>query len=297
MNLREGLRPVLSWVFGICLSVLFVSLWGRAVVSDTETLGESLAPMAQSQAVVDVVTGWLGDQMVSAGADRQVVEPALDHFLETSDVGVALDTLVADVVTAAASVDPAGSTVDVRGVVAPAIPEVAAELSSLGYGTTESTIRSMVEDLDPLVIREPGQRALVGPGSPAASRLGTAFLLALVGVIVFGTSTVYLSEDRVAAVRGLLSRIALGGLSFAIFLRIGSWVVDPGGGRAPVSATVSNLAASKWTVPLQVGLVAGLLALTIYYGRKLVRRVGESRTPAERPTPPEERPLSLSGLR
>ena len=177
MSLRDGARPVFAWAFGICLSVLFVALWGRAVVADSETLGQSLAPMARSQTVVDLVTGWLGDQLVSAGADPVMVEPTMDYFLESSDVGKALDTFVADVVVAAASVDPAGSTVDVRNVIAPAIPEVAHELTALGHHTDEGTIRSLVEGLDPLVIREPGQPALVGPGSPAASRLGTAFLL------------------------------------------------------------------------------------------------------------------------
>lgn len=295
MSARDGARPVFAWAFGMCLSVLFVALWGRAVVADSETLGESLAPMARSQVMLDLVTGWLGDQLVSAGADPVMVAPAMDYFLESSDVGEALDSLVADVVVAAASVDPGGSTVDVRGVVAPAIPEVAGELTALGYRTNESAIRSLVDGLDPLVIRGPAQPALVGPGSPAVSRLGTAFLLALVGLVVFGTASVSISDDRVATLRGLLNRIALGGLSFAIFLRIGAWVVDPGGGRAPLRETMANLAASKWTVPLRVGVVAGLLALAIYYGRKSVRRVAASRRRDEEPRPPAERPLSISG--
>lgn len=142
----------------------------------------------------------------------------------------------------------------------------------------------MVAGLDPLIVREAGDRPVVGPDSPTAARLGTAALLGFIGLLTFGFGVVRLSEDRVVAVKELLNRVALGGLSFALFLRLGSWVLDPSGGRAPVQATLSGLAGSKWLVPLGVAVVAGSIAGAIYLGKRWFRRqisAGHSESPAE----------------
>ncbi|HEU4319320.1 MAG TPA: hypothetical protein VFS66_04500 [Acidimicrobiia bacterium] len=285
MTARGTTQSSLGWAFGICLSVLFVSLWGRAVVVDTETLGESLAPLGRSEVVVDYVTDWMGDELVASGVPTDVVDPAIDRFMESSAVTSAVDGLVAEVVVAAASPDPAGSNVDVRSHLAPAVPEVAQGLEDLGYGFTRSQVQGVVEDLDPIVIRQPGQSALVGPNSPTAARLGIASLIATIGLTVFGSVYIRLSEDRVTALRRLLNRVAVSGLSFAVLLRLGAWVVDPAGGRAPVPETLANLAASKWLTPLQVGLVAAVVAAVVYVVRRSVTPGGGSPSPSEQPTP------------
>jgi len=261
---RTSVRSSLGWAFGISLSILFVSLWGRAVVVDTETLGESLAPLARSEMVVDYVTDWMGDELVGSGVPTDIVDPAIDRFMESSVVTTAVDSLVAEVVVAAASPDPSGSSVDVRSHLAPAVPEVTQGLEDLGYGFTRSQVQGVVEDLDPIVIRQPGQSALVGPNSPTAARLGIASLIAAIGLAVFGSAYIRLSEDRLMALRSLLNRVAVGGLSFAVLLRLGAWVLDPAGGRAPVPETVANLASSKWWLPLQVALVAAAVAAVVY---------------------------------
>lgn len=290
-------RSTLGWAFGMSVSILLLSLWGRAVVVDTDTLADSLSPLAGAGVVTDFVGDWMADEMVDAGADPAMVEPAVDHYLQSSEVGNTLDQLVEETVHAAASSDPAGATIDMAALFRPSVPDTAAGLSAMGFGVTEGQVADVVEQFDPLVIRQPGAEAIVGPNSQTAARLGTAALLAVLALIGFGLGYVAISEDRVGAIRSLATRVAVGALSFAVFLRVGSWVLDPDRGRAPVQETVSVLARSKWLVPLEVAVVAGVIAGLIYVGRRMFRPAGESLSPDELSTPPSEQPESLSTRR
>lgn len=272
MKPRAALRSGLGWAFGIALSVMFLALWGRSVVADTDTLAESLSPLAGSATVTDFVSGWMADELVESGADPATVRPTVDFFFESSSVGATIDQLVGEVIHAAATNGPGGSRVDMAGLMAPTVPELTVGLSGMGYPVSQAEVAEVVAGLDPLVVREAGDRPVVGPHSPTAARLGTAALFGFLGLLVFGFGVVRLSDDRLVAVKGLLNRIALGGLSFAVFLRLGSWVLDPSGGRAPVQATLSELAGSKWLVPLGVALAAGSIAGAIYLGRRWFKR-------------------------
>jgi hypothetical protein len=285
----------MSWAFGFSVTVLFIALWGRAVVVDTDKLAESLVPLSDAGAVVDVFAGWIADELVDSGYEPEVVDPAVDYMLQSSATAGALDAFVGDVVRAAATSNPEGSTVDMSSLLAPAVPEVTAGLTDLGFPAEEPEIASVVAGLDPMVVRQPGTSAFIGPASPAATRLGTAALLAVLGMATFGYFSVVSSEDRITAVRGLFTRVAVGGFGFSILLLIGSWITDPRGGRAPVSETISGVASSKWLVPLQVGLVAAVIAGSIYVTRRWLRREEAIHSGDEPPTQPEERPLSRSG--
>lgn len=267
------------------------------MVIDTETLAESLSPLASSGVVVDYVSDWMADEMVESGVEPELVEPTVDHFLGSTSIGRTFEQFTTEVVYAAASTDPGGTSIDMAALIHPAVPEITLGLNELGYEVSEGAVSEIVQDFDPLVIRQPGSGAIVGPASPTAARLGTAALLAAVAILVFGAGFVALSEDRVTGVRNLATRAAIGGLSFAVFLRVGSWVLDPEGGRAPVPETLSELTASKWAVPLQVAAVSALIAGSIYVGRRVIKRVGVSRPPDGRPTQPSEPQKSLSESR
>jgi hypothetical protein len=281
----------------MAVSILFLALWGRAVVADTETLSDSLSPLARSGVVTDFVADWMAEELTESGADPATVRPTVDFFFESSSVGATVDQLVGEVVYAAATSSPEGSRIDMAALIGPTVPELTMGLAGMGYPVAESEVADVVADLDPLIIRQPGSDAMVGPNSPTAARLGTAALLATLAIIVFGFGVVALSEDRVGAVRGLATRVAIGGLSFAVFLRLGAWVLDPSGGRAPVRATVSELASSKWMVPLEVAVVAAAIAATIYVGRRWLRRRGGFPSEDGSATPLREREPSQSGSR
>ncbi len=279
------------------VTILFLSLWGRAVVIDTDALAESLSPLADTAIVSDLLGNWMADEMIEAGADPELVEPTIDYYFQSSGIGDALDQLVVEMVYAAGSSGPEAATVDMAALIRPSVPELALGLSQLGYPVTQQEVALVVAQFDPLVIRQPGADPMIGRSSPTAARLGTAALLALVAMIGFGSGVAALSEDRVGAVKSLLTRVAVGGLSFAVFLRVGSWVLDPAGGRAPVQATLSEVTRSKWLVPLEVALVAAAAAAAIYYGRRWLTRGEAIPSPDESPTLPAEQSGSLSGHR
>ena len=287
-------RSTFGWVFGMAVSVLLLSLWGRAVVVDTETLAESLSPLATSSRVTGYLTNWIEGEMAARGADAVEVDDDVGRLYISPAVARTLDQLIVELVAAAASTDPNGSRVDVAGVVAPSVPALATGMASLGYPVTESEVSDIVASMEPLVVREPGTPALVGPNSLTATRLGTAALLALSALLMLGYGFVSLSEDRWSAVRSLLTRVALGGLSFAIFLKLGSWVLDPSGGRAPVQASISAVAGSKWAVTLVMAMVAAAVAAVVYLVRRRLRPL-ESDGPEWRFDDTEERPMSLTG--
>jgi hypothetical protein len=291
---RKPILSVAGWAFGMAVTILFIALWGRAVVADTEALGESLSPLATSQAVIDSFAEWMADQMVEEGVDPALIEPTIDHFVESSRVTSTLELLIAEVVDAAGTPSLDGATVNMQRLLTPAVPEVTAGLAGLGVPIAEAELQAIVDDLDPMGIREPGSAAIVGPESATATRLGTASVLAVLAMGLFGYLIVSLSEDRVTAVRTLLTRVAVGGVGFAILLRVGSWVLDPGGGRAPVPDTLSLIARSKWMLPFQMAVAAGVVAGLIYAVRRIIRRAGVPPSADEPATLQPERELSLS---
>ncbi len=195
----------------------------------------------------------------------EVVGGAVDDVLEEPEVVSALDRLLLEVVLAAGIPGAGASTVDVAAVLQPAAPAIARSISqsSDGQVTTEQISR-VIDGLEPLVVRASGSTPVVGSSSPIAGRLGTATLLAMLTMLLTGWLVVASSKDRLVAVKGLLTRVSLGALSFAVMLRIGSWVLNPSGGRAPVSQTMSALFQSKWMVPLLVAGVAGVGVLVAW---------------------------------
>ncbi|MGH8915708.1 MAG: hypothetical protein ACRDZM_14480 [Acidimicrobiia bacterium] len=271
-----------AWLFGLASTVLLVGLWGRAVVVDTDGLAESLTPLAGSDMVADRLSTWLEAELVESGVDGPTASAAADEVLVHPAVGPLLEDLVAEGVEAAASADPSGSSVDVGAILRPSSGEMTAGLNAAGVPVTQSQVEAALADLDPLVIRDPSRRPLVGPSSPLASTLGTGAMLGLVLMIISGWAYVLSSTDRVRALRSLLNRFALGALSFAVLLKIGSWIADPEGGRAPVGESLALLANSKWMVPLALGMGSLAAAGVAWFFRKRKRPVAVSRSAPER---------------
>lgn len=278
--MRPGTRRLLgstaAWIFGLATSVLFVSLWGRAIVIDAAELSDSLRPLSQSEQVVGAFSEWMTNELVETGISGPVARDATETALVTTQVSVALENLVDEVVEAAASDEPEGATVDVAETMRPTVPAVTAALLETGVPVSESQVELLVSRLDPLVVREPGGPPVVGNTSPLARRLGTAALLAVITQVVFGAVYALAAPDRLKRIRTLLTRFAVTGLSFAVLLKLGSWVLDPQGGRAPVSATLSNLADSKWLIPALMGAIGAIAALFVWLVRASARPVAAS---------------------
>lgn len=296
MTKRRMAHAVAVWVFGLCMSVFLIAVWGRSVVGDSDELARSLAPLSDSFAVVDLFTDWLTDEMIETGVDPSVVESAAAEAARTPEVRHAADLFVVELISAAAAVDQKDAVVDVASLLAPAAPAIASALSeSLSEPVPPAQVATIIEHLDPLVIHE-GRPPLVGPASPIATRLGTAAVLAMVVILCSGWVAVVTADERAEELRRLFNRIALGGLSFGVLLLIGSWIVSPIGGRAPVSETIGLIAGSKWIVPMVVGGVAaaGGIGVAVYV-RRYFTPVGEFPPADESPTPAQERSPTPSG--
>jgi len=272
---------VSGWLFGLASTVLLVGLWGRAVVVDTDALAESLTPLAGSDVVADRFSTWLETELVQSGVDGPTASVAADQVLEHPAVGPLLEDLVAEGIEAAASADPTGSSVDVAGILGPSSAEITAGLNAAGVPVSPEQVEVALSELDPLVIREPSERPLLGASSPLASTLGTGALLGVVLMLISGSAYVLSSRDRVRALRSLLNRFALGALSFAVLLKIGSWIVDPTGGRAPVGESLALVADSKWVVPMSLGLGSLGAACIAWLFRKRMRPAATSRPAPE----------------
>ena len=250
-----------GWVFGLASTVLLVGIWGRAVVVDTNELADTLSPLAAGDMVSDRLATWLEAELVEAGVDGAGAAVAADQVLAHPSVGPVLEELVAEGVEAAASADPTGASVDVAAILLPASGQITKGLNEAGVPVSSEQVEAALTQLDPLVVRNPSDRPFVGASSPLAANLGTAAMLGALLMLFSGTSYVAMSRDRMRAFRALLTRFALGALSFAVLLRLGSWLADPEGGRAPFRESFALLANSKWLVPLTIGLVAMAAAL------------------------------------
>lgn len=283
---RIKIENMAGWLFGLSVTVLLVSIWGRAVVVDEEALGESLLPLARSAVVVDQVADWLKEELVTSGVEEPIAETTVAGVIQSQAFDQAVDRFVVSVVDAAAGKGSA-ATVDIASILTPAIPEIAGELASAGMALSEDYIEDVVAGIDPLVIRDPGESPLIGPRSRVASRLGTATAVAVILILGTGAIAVRAADDHLTALRQLLSRIALGGLSFGIMLRVGAWVLDPSRGRAPLSESLSRLANSKWLIPVLVAAVAAALSGVVWGARRYVRRAEAIRTRSGEPIPLE----------
>jgi hypothetical protein len=251
------------------------------VVVDTDELAESLTPLAASDAVADRFSSWLEQELVASGVEAPAASTAAAQVLVHPEVGPILEQLVAEGVEAAASADPSGSSVDVASILMPAASQITAGLNEAGVPVSSAQVEAAIAGLDPLVIRDPADRPFVGVSSPLASKLGTAALLAVVLMIGSGWAYAAFSPDPMAALRNLLTRFALGALSFAVFLKIGSWIVDPSGGRAPVRESFALVADSKWVVPLTLGLASLGAAGVAWLFKRRIRPAAGSRSERE----------------
>jgi hypothetical protein len=274
---RRFALGVAGWVFGLAATVLLGSIWGRAVVVDTGELADTLSPLAASELVAGRISAWLEAELTTAGLGEAEAAQAAGRVLAHPGVGPVVEQLVAEGVEAAATGDLGSTSVDVAAILAPASGQITSGLNEAGVPVTDEQVVAALSRLDPIVVRDPADRPLIGAASPLATSLGTAAILGAGLMAISGTAYIAMSRDRLRALRSLVTRFALGALSFAVILRIGSWLVDPEGGRAPFRESVALLANSKWMVPLTIGLGAAGAALLLRISRRMLRPAATSR--------------------
>ncbi len=233
------------WVFGLALSVVLGSLWGRAVTGDEETLSEAATAAANADWVAVQISAWLGDAVAEQGVvpERQA-SAAIRAVWQQPEARAAVQDLIAQGV--AAGLAPPGTSVkiDAAAAMLPLADEVAAALNQAGVPTTPAEVAGFLAGIEPVVaVAAPGQ----GAGSLRQVRgfLTMALLGAAVVMALAAAAALALSEDHWATVRGLAMRATLTALGFAVLLRVSAWALDPSGGAAPLREGGSVLLGSN----------------------------------------------------
>lgn len=278
------------WAFGLATTIVLVSVWGRAVTADEVTLAESADAVLASGYVDERVESWVGDALVAATAvspDR--TGAVAERVLASPEFSTARADVVDQLV--AAALDPSAGTVTIEPADAFAdVVDVTVEaLAAEGVAVEPAVVATGLAALPPVTLDDVGLGGIDGGVAGTRTFLTRAFLAGLAVVAAAAAAAVATSRQRTRQVRDLATRVAVSGVSFAIFLRVGAWATDPAAGRSPIAAGGSVLLGSHGHVPLWVAGVATGVALV---AAVTVRR--RRRSPAG-PTPVVERPMEPVG--
>lgn len=249
---RRYALPVLLWLYGMSVTVTLISVWGRAVVVDTGLLASAAEDAAGADPISRQIEAWLARQLADVPllsvntADDLAADLVEDPTLQTT-----LDALVGAVVAAAGA--PEGEAeVDVAGLLAPAVPSITERLARSGVPVPEPVVAEYISSLDPLVVRDEGEEPVIGRQSGTARSLSIATAIGALVMFVSGAAAVRMAEDRRVMLRSLFNRLAIGALGYAVIFQLGSWILDPGGGRAPVRSAMARVVGAKLWLPLAV---------------------------------------------
>jgi len=257
---RTG-RFVALWVFGIATTLLLVGLWGRAVTTDHDGIEDSLRAAVATDEVADQVRGWFAGAIEEwtavSGDDAVTVAGAV---LETPTAAAAMEQVLADMVEVA--VAPPGTThvIDVAAALDPVVPDLATELEAAGIDADPTLLRAALSGMEPIVVESEPVVSITHIVSSASGVLTRVVVVALLALLASGAVATLLAPERWEMVRTLASRILISAITFALFLRLSAWALDPQRGRSPIAAGGSVLLRSNGGVLLAVGLVAAVAA-------------------------------------
>ncbi|MFQ5967348.1 MAG: hypothetical protein ACE5MI_07030 [Acidimicrobiia bacterium] len=252
----------LWWIFGLSVTVLLISLWGRAIVADREVVAEAAQELAPADLVTEQVVSWVVSGLELAPPQAQ---EAVAELAELPEVRHASSEIVQELVEAA--YDPAVSSVDIGALLAPLSSRISSELAAYGIALEPAVIESALQSVPALTLQSEPRAPVLSErvGRP----LTTATVVAVLLMATAGSLLLALSSDRRATLRALALRIMVAGLSFWVILQVAAWIADPGGGGSPLGRTVSVVLASRGEVPLLVAAVGvTLVAGIVLFARK-----------------------------
>ncbi len=255
---RAILLSVVLWAFGLATTTSLVGVWGRSVAADTSTLRESALAMLDPETVSDRVTEWVVSEVATLpGVPRSALEIAVRSVADSPAARIAVASVVTDVVDAANAPPGSESEIDVAGAIEPLRPVVIAALEESGYQASPAEVDKFLRQIEGLVLTSAEQPVSSRTVSTARSTLTTVMFVGAGGLLLFGGTAVRLADDRSRMLRSLANRLIVSALTFALFLRIGAWAVDPRGGRSPVRESGAILLSSNLGEVLGVA-IAGL---------------------------------------
>ena len=273
-RLRKVGLVVALWVFGLSTTVLLVGIWGRTVTSDQTAIEASAQAVLESDAVADRITGWIAGGVESAAGElpegvAAVTANAVWHRSETRAVlAGAVDRLVA------AALAPPGESVpiDLADLLRLLIPIVMSELSDIGVNVTKNTMESALAELPAINVGSEADVDVAGVVADARSTFTRVVAVAMIAMLASGIAAVAFAEQRLQQIRSLAIRVVVSAVTFSVLLRVGSWALDPGGGRSPLAEGGSVILSSSGHVLVIAALVAGGVAFFAAVGVQRRRR-------------------------
>lgn len=292
-RLRSVALAIVLWAFGLSTTTLLVGVWGRSVASDETAISTSLSSALDAEAMSGQLTDWVIDETLSLpGVSTEHLNTAVQDVAASPAAQVALEELLADFI-AAASASPGSSTViDVRTRLQPLSGEVASALTAVDVEVSEEKVDGLITQLEDLVVTSSEPVLARHPVARARSALTVVMLVGAGCLVLFGALATFLSRERLAMLRTLANRLVVSALTFAVFLRISAWAIDPGGGRAPVRTGGAVLLASNQGVVWATAL--GGVAVSVAASTMIRSRRSKSSS-AEPPSPPPSPETVLVG--
>lgn len=251
------------WAFGFATTLLLIGAWGRSASADQATLAAATRAVIDADLLENRIVEWIGDGLVGNDLPAATVAAVVDQTLTTPQVDAAIDGLIEEAVAAMLAEPGRHPTIDVATALSPAVPVVAAEM-----GVPEQVVATAIAGIEPLDLGNEAAAQVSETAAGVHSFLTWIVVLAGGAMVVLGTASVWLSDDRRAMVRGLLVRVALSALSFALLFRVGGWLIDPHGGRSPVLAGSSIVLRSNGHVFVGTAVAAVALMVTLSAKRR-----------------------------
>jgi hypothetical protein len=264
-RLRKSTLGLVLWAFGLSTTLFLIGMWGRAVVLDEATVSSSVRTALEAETIADQLYTWLADGLEEAGGlpagDIQAGIAGLRELPETDAViGDLLDQVVGAVMA------PAGSepVIDLGETLRPLVSVIESGLEGRGYAVEDGAVSNALDQLDPVELETEQFVGFAAVAEDAGAALTLIVVLTLSSLLVAGAAAIALSDDRVAMMRSLLTRVAVSGLTYAVIFNVGGWVLSPEGGRSPLLASGGILLRSNAHVFLLMAGGTALLAVTIW---------------------------------
>lgn len=286
LRTRAIVLAVVLWAFGLSTTTLLVGVWGRSVTTDQVTMTASALAVLDADAVADQITEWMVGELVALpGVSGPAIAPVIRASAESAPAREAVETIVTDLVEAASAPPGSETVIDVAAALEPLRPGLIEALEISGLPASPADVDQFLRQVENLVLSSAEPAVGSRPVTSARSTLTLVILVGSLGLISFGGLATRLSEEKMAMVRSLGHRLVVSALTFAVFLRVSAWAVDPRGGRSPVREVGSILLGSN-LIPV---LVVGLGGLAVSMGATLVIR--RHRSNRLEPVGPSPEPL------
>jgi hypothetical protein len=259
---RRFALAIVLWAFGLSASTLLVGVWGRSVASDEQTLAAGARAALDASVVSERLQGWIMSEIEGVdGVDPDLVEPAVTEVIGSPVTSQVVDELVSEAVTAALAPPAGEAEIDVAGALQPLAPLIAQQFAERGIPVTDAEVGIVLDRLGALVLTTEDEMGITDTVARGRAILTIVVVAGTLALVATGGLALGLADDRVRMVRSLAVRLVVATVTFAAFLRIGAWAVDPFGGRSPVIRAGVVVLSSNTGVLAAIAVSAALVAI------------------------------------